>query len=143
MSFIDESTVDAWVECSDLTDELKKNVDAYFNDLLAGATLKLGEMNWLESQLDFPSIPVLLRLIKTLQPVKIECVSESLKKTYPVIEDKWLKNKLDTLRRKKLVIWQKPGFYALTSSGLNLVPTGTRRSSSDISRALDLGRRKW
>jgi hypothetical protein len=143
MSFIDEGKVDVWIECFELTDKLKSEIEAYFQDLLVGAALELANLNWLASSLEIPSIPVLLRLIKVTQPIDIHKLSLLLKKTYPMIQDKWLKNKLDTLRHKQLLIWQKPGLYALTSLGLSLVPTGTSRSSSDVSRALDLGRKKW
>ena len=143
VSFVDEGEVDTWVECLELTDELKSEVEEYLEDLLKGASLKLANVNWLESSLEMPSTPVLLRLVKPSQPIDINKISILLKKTYPGIEEKWLKNKLDSLRRKQLLIWQRPGLYALTSLGLSLVPTGARRSSSDVSRALDLGRRKW
>jgi hypothetical protein len=143
MSFVDVGEINAWIECLELTDKLKTEIESYFQDLLEGANMKLAKVNWLESSLEMPSIPVLLRLIKISQPVDIQKLSLLLNKTYPMIQDKWLKNKLDTLRHKQLLIWQKPGLYALTSLGLSLVPTGASRSSSDVSRALDLGRRKW
>jgi len=35
------------------------------------------------------------------------------------------------------------GTYVLTDSALGVVPAGARYTSSDIDRALALGRRKW
>ncbi|MCG7946750.1 MAG: hypothetical protein N0C84_10460 [Candidatus Thiodiazotropha taylori] len=143
ISFADEKTIDSWIEVQGLDDLLKTQISKYFSDLLTGTDLILGDIQWISVKNNMPSTPALLRLIKTLQPVEVGALSESLKESYDSVDEKWLTKTLDNLRRKGLLHWQKPGSYTLTADSLAFVPAGTRRSSSDIDRALALGRRKW
>lgn len=143
ISFSGEKVIDSWIEVKELDDLLKAQISEHFSELLAGTDLILGEIQWVGSKVNLPSTPALLRLIKILQPVELGYLSKSLKENYDSVDEKWLKKTLDNLRRKGVLHWQKPGSYTLTADSLNFVPAGTRRSSSDIDRALALGRRKW
>lgn len=87
----------------------------------------------------------ILKALKSIAPavaqdilVKIEQVLEV---KLPSIE--WLEKRLDALRRKGFLVWLGSNSFALSRSGLAAVPHGRNRTSSDIERALALGRRRW
>lgn len=143
ISFADEKTIDSWIEVQGLDELLETQILEYFSELINGADLILGDIQWSGAKINLPSTPALLRLIKTLQPIEVGALLESLKENYDSVDEKWLTKTLDNLRRKGVLHWQKPGSYTLTADSLAFVPAGTRRSSSDIDRALALGRRKW
>lgn len=93
--------------------------------------------------MDLPSSIFILRLVKIKQPINISGLEILLKEDYPSIHEKWINRQLDGLRKKKFIIRTKSGQYTLTSLGLVIVPAGTNNNSSDIERALELGKRKW
>ncbi len=144
ISFRDESVVDAFIEVSILTGQLQCEISEHFKTVLEDAELRLGTIQWLSSPSELPTLPALLRALKTLQPVNLYRLTIIIQKSYKSVSDKWLSHKLDQLRKKGLVIWQKDSeTYVLTDKALGYIPAGTRRTSSDIERALALGRRKW
>lgn len=144
ISFVkDEKTVDSWIEVIRLSDELKSQILDKYLELLNCEDLSLGNVYWFGTENELPTIPVLLRFIKTMQPVEIDVLTDRLKTDYRCVDKEWLGRVLDNLRRKGVVHWQKPGAYTLTAASLAIIPAGMRRSSSDIDRALALGRRKW
>ena len=142
ISFREESLVDSWIEASALNEALEREISAHIEALYKESSLTIRNIYWLRSSADLPTVPALMRLVKAHQPVSAEKLVQLLVGDYPSIDERWLKHRLDALRRKDLVIWQKPGCYALTALGVSVVPTGKRRSSSDIQRALVLGRRR-
>ena len=143
MSFQGDGIVESWIELSGLNEDLKNSVETFYRDTLDGTDHELGAIHWLASHDDLPTKLALLRIIKSHQPIDVASFLIRLQKEYMAVDEKWLKRALDQLRKKKLVHWQRPGEYVLTYVGLGAVPTGTRRSSSDIERALALGRKKW
>lgn len=143
MSFRDESLVDAWIEVSGLDDALRNEITDHIDTLFKELSLSIGELFWLNSPADLPTAPALMRLVKAYQPVTSDDLLSILAVDYPSINERWLIHRLDYFRKNGLLIWQKPGNYALTAHGVNVVPAGMGRSSSDIHRALALGRRKW
>jgi hypothetical protein len=67
-----------------------------------------------------------------------------LSKDYPALRIDGLNKQLDKLIKKKFLIRERDTeTYVMTALGLNLLPQIASRNSSDIVRALDLGRRKW
>ena len=93
---------------------------------------------------DLPSNPVILRKLKVLAPITTQRLAEALRAAGSTVPDlRWLQSKLDTLRKHGLLIRSKAGEYCLTELGLGAVPHGPNRLSSDVERALALGRRKW
>ncbi len=143
LSFSDERTIDAWIELQGADNSRKMEIGDYFSELLEGANLSLGGIQWISAKVNLPTTPAILRLVKTLQPVTLNILLEALTEDYDSVDEKWLTKTLDNLRKKGVLHWQKPGSYTLTADALAFVPAGTRRSSSDIDRALALGRRKW
>ncbi len=93
---------------------------------------------------DTPTNPMILRRLKIVAPATTEQLAEALSAAGATIpETRWLQSKLDTLRKQGFVARSNAGTYCLTELGLSLVPHSRNRSSSDIDRALALGRRKW
>lgn len=93
---------------------------------------------------DLPSNPMILRKLKVLAPITPKRLAEALQAAGSTVPDlRWLQSKLDTLRKHGLLVRSQAGEYCLTEVGLGVVPHGPNRSSSDVERALALGRRKW
>lgn len=91
----------------------------------------------------YPTLIAILRLIKIKQPINANDLLHDLIQTYEKTDIDWLNKKLDLLRKKKSLIRNADEKYVLTMKGLNSVPSGARSSSSDVERALELGKRKW
>lgn len=143
-SFSEESKVDAYIEVEELTESLQREIEDHFASLLNEAELQLGVMQWLDSPADLPGLIVLLRRLKALQPVDLSGITENIQENYSSVTDKWVSHKLDQLRKKGFLLRQKStGTYVLTDKALKVIPAGARRTSSDIDRALALGKRKW
>ncbi|WP_395741323.1 hypothetical protein [Prosthecobacter sp.] len=91
-----------------------------------------------------PSGPTILRKVKVHAPVTREILAEQLVLAGSTVPDiRWLQRRLDKLRKQGLVHREVSGDYSLTEAALSTVPHGRGRTSSDIERALALGRRKW
>ncbi len=143
MSFVEEDKVNAWVEVIDEGSQLNDEIEKYYKKLIEDAGFHYGLIQWINSQSDLPTFPWLLRFLKLRQPINLKEFLGAISEEFPTISEKWLNHKLDQLRKKKLIIREKSGNYALTSEALSVVPAGANYRSSDIGRALDLGRRKW
>lgn len=90
------------------------------------------------------TIPMILRKLKLFAPQSIDGLAAIFAQDGINVPNQWLHSKLDTLRKQGLVVWaNETGRYALTEQGVRLVPHGRNRKSSDIERALALGRLKW
>lgn len=93
---------------------------------------------------DTPTNPMILRRLKIIAPATTKQLALALTAAGATIpQARWLQSKLDTLRKQGLVVRANNGEYCLTELGLSLVPHSQTRTSSDIDRALALGRRKW
>ena len=140
-----ENIADFWIELNSTPDQLEDEVRQNLEKLLEPLELALGQIYWLHNHagmLTVPTLPAMLRLVKANQPVSIEKLVAELGGEDHVKKQK-IAHTLDVLRKKGLVVWQKPGTYSLTSKGLSATSAGLSRSSSDIGRALALGRWKW
>jgi hypothetical protein len=105
---------------------------------LGAPTLILGETE------ELPTNPTILRSLKIYSPALVEELAGHLRSSGSLVPHvRWLETKLDTLRRNGLVSRSSDGKYSLTELALSTVPYGRSRSSSDVERALALGRRKW
>ncbi|MDO9317559.1 MAG: hypothetical protein Q7V56_05095 [Gammaproteobacteria bacterium] len=138
-----EKKFNAWIEFIEPSDDLKRELESYLQSVFETIELSLGDITWISFNSDSPTVPFLLRLLKTVQPVSAEMLFIKLHIEYPGITERWLRNKLDQMRKKKLLVREQAGTYVLTYDALSTVPAGANRSSSDLNRALDLGRRKW
>lgn len=144
ISFRDKSVVDGFIEVANLSEQFQTEITEHFNLVLKNAELQLGSLYWLDSPADFPTIIALLRVIKVLQPVSIKELIVEVQNDYSSVSEGWLNHKLDLLRKKGFIFRQKiSNTYALSGEALRVIPAGARRNSSDIERALALGRKKW
>lgn len=93
---------------------------------------------------NLPSTPVILRRIKVHAPITTDALAQILQSEGLSLPDsRWLQRNLDRLRKQALLSRSKAGKYCLTEKALGVVPRSRNRTSSDVERALALGRRKW
>lgn len=89
---------------------------------------------------------LVLREVLKIAPVTPERLAEALNANETILQD-FSKEEvgvmLDRLRRKKLLVWQPSGTYVPAQSALYLYSSPRSRTSSDIERALELGRKRW
>lgn len=142
-SFRDGAVVDAFIEVSELGETLQQDIAANFENILKDAAFQLGSLQWLNSPSELPTLIVLLRSLKKLQPINLSNLTVEMQASYKSVTERWINHKLDQLRKKGLILRQHNELYVLTDNALRAIPATNRRTSSDIDRALALGRRRW
>jgi len=144
LSFSAKSEINAWILVPGLSSSLKQEINDVFGLLLEESSLIKGTIQWIDPDIDLPSLPAILKVVKSLQPVLILSLFQELADRYPDTSEKWLNSQLNKLIKKKCLVRDKgSASYTLTSLGLNIVPSSLNRNSSDVLRALALGKRKW
>lgn len=143
LTFSGDNQIDAWVEVENLNDDFKTIIEKYLTIVLDERDFSLNVISWVNSLLELPTLPYLLRMIKTHQPIEMRGLLELLNEEYSSISYIWISRKLEQLMQKGLIQRDRNGSYVLLSAALSLIPAGTRYTSSDIERALALGKRKW
>lgn len=143
ISFLNAHRVSATIVLSEFVDNSKKKaVEAFLTAVLTPAHIELQALQW--DEVELPSLIEILTTTKKFQPVKLDNLYDFLCKDYPALRIDGLNKQLDKLIKKKFLIRERDTeTYAMTALGLNLLPKIASRNSSDIVRALDLGRRKW
>lgn len=147
LTYIEAGNVRAVVYITEDDKNLNTGIGNLLGEILSASSIVVDDISFITPELELPSKMVLLRQIKIHQPITKNQLVERLA-AYPDIYDGWLKRILDQLRKDNFIIWQKSnitrdGCYALTSLGLNIVPSGKNYYSSDIERALAIAKRKW
>jgi hypothetical protein len=136
--------VDLWVDEPSgglISQKELEDLRAIAADYLEKANLFLHGVHLGGSSL--PSTAIVLRSVKVVQPATLESVTgEISRQGFASVPPRWVKAQLDRLRRRGLVIWQR-GAYSITSAGLLILPVSRGRLSSDVDRALALGKRRW
>ena len=128
------------ISIHDSDGELPERAEEYLRSTLGDMPFSV---DWTLSKLGQPSWATLLRIIKIHQPISFKEMMKLLVNKYTVTEA-WLRLALDNMRKKGFIHWEKSSrCYELTSQGLSAVPSGARRSSSDVDRALALRSKKW
>lgn len=137
---------DVWLDSSaeavetDQFEAAKKHIKEY----LALLEAKPAVIRLVSQESTAPGPANIVREIKRLAPVSISDLSAALARSgFLVPSPSWLALKLDSLRRKGLIVRLATGNHVLSEMGLNLVPHSKSRHSSDVERALALGRSKW
>ena len=143
LSFVEPLKTRVFIEVAALHDKMQREMRNFLVETLAKTEVEIEEIEWFDSPLSLPNSIALLRTLKTSQPVTLNGFASIVQKSFPAASKDWLSHRLDYLRKKELVLRQKDATYVLTTSALRLTPAGTRRASSDIDRALALGRRRW
>lgn len=143
ISFLNAHRVSVTIVLTEFVENSKKDaVEAFLTAILTPAHIELQAVQW--DEVELPSLIEILTTTKKYQPVKLDNLDNFLSENYPELRIDWLNKQLDKLIKKKLLVRERnTETYALTALGLNLLPNIVSRNSSDIVRALDLGRRKW
>jgi len=143
LSFLNESTIDVWIAVDNLTSTIESDITASLNNIVNESSLTLHSIQWVNPVVDLPTYLYILNSLKIHQPIKISRLTEIISKTFSAVNEKWLNKNLDTLRKKKFLIREKTGFYQVSERGLAVLPNQLSSNSSDVQRALALGKRKW
>lgn len=134
---------DLWFDAipMSITEKVTKDVRNTVKDYLEKVGLTLHEI-YLHGA-SVPSIAMVLRSVKILQPTTAEAVAKYLtNQGFSRVPIRWVKSQLDRLRKKDFITWSNET-YSITYAGLSSLPISKGRSSSDIERALALGKRRW
>lgn len=146
LSFNSDGVYDAWlelVEGAESDAESRAEFRSAFEKYLKNFDVKLGVLRTAD-EFELPTLTQILRAAKRLAPVKADALFDAVQTLgIKAPSASWIERKLDILRKRKLLIRFMDGSYSLTEAGLSTVPHSKNRSSSDIERALALGRRKW
>jgi hypothetical protein len=144
LTFLTAQKVNVWLKATEANDIKRKQLRDFLVSILSPANIDIVAIQWVTSEDDIPSLMVLMLMAKKIQPANLDCYMAELSKSYFRLNKSWINKQLNKLIKKKLLIRDpETKQYALTGSGLMVIPNSLSRSSSDIVRALDLGRRKW
>lgn len=135
-----------WVSLSTAADDATSGeLQGHVRSFLSEAQVTCEGVEFLTPALPEPSTTAILRTVKILAPVNLDGITTDLQKRgMPSPSDRWLAGRLDSARKRGLVIRQQGGTYVLTAAGLQVVPHSRSKSSSDIDRMLAMAkRRQW
>jgi hypothetical protein len=119
-------------------------VEYAVSEFLSFLGLRPARVHWTASLSHTPSLIVLLAAVKSTAPANLESIDQALReRDYPSTKKDWLRRKLDLLRKRGLVVRSQEGWYTLTERALAVLPVRNSRASSDVTRALALGRKTW
>ena len=147
LSLRGDGNYDLWFEPVDSTADVDRTIQEIkpaLIEYLRQFDSKLCQIKSTNTEASLPSISAVLRHVKILAPATAAQIYERIKAgggNMPSLS--WLDRKLDTLRKRNLLLRFEDGKYSLTELGLLTVPHSKNRGSSDIERALALGRRRW
>jgi len=145
MSFPTSDHALVWVTLGTAPDATSAEVRAQVENFLLESQIACDGIEFLSPALPEPSTTAILRTVKTLAPVGLEGIAADLRKRgMPSPSDRWLAGRLDSARKRGLLVRQKIGTYVLTAAGLQVVPHTRSGSSSDVDRMLAMAkRRQW
>ncbi|MBM2765233.1 hypothetical protein [Burkholderia anthina] len=145
ISFLSGDKCDVWVDARKSPQAITEHdVRDLIEKFLSALGVAAGNLYLLVPEVRQPNDMEILRALKIKAPLNVGALKIELLAGKDVpIDEKWLNAKLDGLRKKGLVSRIGAGKYLLTEQALGLVPVSRSRRSLDISRALELARRKW
>ncbi|WP_445428014.1 hypothetical protein [Alishewanella sp. HL-SH05] len=143
-SFLSSEKVNAWIKLTRITADSTAELESYLQSILNESGVQFLSCQWVGENSTLPTPINILIVLKRLQPLNIEGFIGYFITNYRDINAKWLNRQLDKMLKKQLIIRDKvTGNYALTGSGLGLIPSVRSKYNSDVARALELGKRKW
>lgn len=143
-NFLSSDKVNAWIKIKKIDAKSKNTIKNYLQAIFSYSNVNSVNIQWIGENDELPSLMQILIATKKLQPVIIEKYVSEFKEDYPHIHIKWLNRQLDKLIKKNLIVRNSISKgYAVTGKGLDAIPTAANSMSSDIARALSLGKRKW
>lgn len=141
VSVISAGKVDLYIGL--VNDEERLRAIEVVQEYLASLGISFSSINWGTPKTQIRD-PQIIRAVKGSQPVSIEGLAVTIKILYEVeFNLVRLRTRLDTLRRKGILVRNPNGTYALTYSGIKMIPSIRSGVSADIDRVLALGKRKW
>ncbi len=148
LSFPESDAIEVWLDVDqsvlDEDNQGKKNIEEIIQQYFSLFDLTLKRIYWNIDKKELPALMQILRILKIHSPVTdsglIDLISEQ---GHATPSSKWINQKLDILRKQKLILRQENGLYALTYYGLSIVPHSKNKHSSDIYRALAFKNKKW
>lgn len=144
LSFITGDSVNAWVKVGFGGDGKKTDIETYLQSLLLASGVELVIFQWVDPIDKLPSAIDIMMATKKMQPVDISGYVSVFSDRFEKINAAWVNKQLDKLIKKNIVVRDaKTGTYSLTAVGLGIIPNSFSRESSDVTRALALGRRVW
>lgn len=143
-SFLSHEKVNAWIKLTRITADSTAEIESYLQSILNESGVQFLSCQWVDENNTLPTPINILIALKRFQPLNIDGLIGYFITDYRDINAKWLNRQLDKMLKKQLIIREKTtGNYALTGSGLSLIPSTRNKYSSDVARALELGKRKW
>nr|WP_067286146.1 hypothetical protein [Marinobacterium profundum] len=132
------------IETGNFPIDKKIEIERKVKELINLSSLKPENILWVSPEKTKPTKAFILKKIKILQPISLDDlnVEINLHELF-YCDPKWLNSMLDNLRKKKFITRSKNAGYSLTALGIEIVPAGTSRTSSDIERALAISKKKW
>ena len=143
ISFLDFGELITNIESKQISNDVRKKIEKYYTSLLVQHELVSAQVNWSEEGLDLPSSAAMLKHLKINQPVTLKQYVDTFAGEYSMLNKKWLAKKFDGLRKKGFLVRGADTKYRLSLKGIEVVPAYPSRTSSDILRALALGKKKW
>ncbi|MBC7622590.1 MAG: hypothetical protein H7232_04300 [Aeromicrobium sp.] len=145
MSFPTSDHALVWVTLGVVPDATSADVKEHVTNFLLDSQIVCDGIEFLSPALPEPSTIAILRTVKTHAPVALDGIAADLRKRgMPSPSDRWLAGRLDSARKRGLLVRQKIGTYILTAAGLQIVPHNRSGSSSDVDRMLAMAkRRQW
>lgn len=142
VSFENAKNAILYVFSTNLTNEDKEKWDLLVRDYFKRLNISLNSLVYEQKNNPEPNLMVMLRSLKVIYPCDLTMIKVFLEsKNYHIESLDWLNSKLDSLRKKKLIIRDRDGFYRMTYLGLELVPVTRSRQSSDVDRILYLAKK--
>ncbi|GEM_PF-777107 len=147
LSFPKSGFADVWMEFREpesVSESSREQIQEVVEEYLKLSDVNHYMVHWGLGELSLPTTVAILRAIKITAPADLGAIENNLSQNaFSWPSQTWLKNKLDLFRKKGLLLRQQDESYVLTQETLSKIPHGNFRTSSDVERALALGRRKW
>lgn len=142
ISFSQANEVNVCVFCKNFTEDDKVKWERVSFEYLSSLNINISQFVYEQKNNPEPSLMVILRVSKKIFPFNLEgLATKIIDGGYYVVSADWLNSKLDSLRKKGLLVRDQEGLYRLTQLGLEAVPVTKSRNSSDIERILYLARK--
>lgn len=128
----------------DLTPAARERARDSTSRYLKAHDLLLGEFGFLTTARGSARPVDILKAVKVSQPASDAAIkAQLLEDRISYGSDKALRGQLDILRKRGLIARLRTGSYVITARGLSVVPRRRGGESSDVKRALALGKRRW
>ena len=144
-SALGKGIVDVWLDgAAPQSKAIINGVEAACKEYLKPFGFTPKTVHWLHTDAYLPSQTAILKELKIASPASpAELIQQLQSQDFQMPSVAWLASRLDSLRRQRQITRRKDGRYILNDIALALVPHGKGAHSSDISRALELARKKW